>query len=348
MEKEELIFDVDDVPINTTLYSTENRDKLLSRYSNKVVASSVTGNFVESFDGVKELNQYLFSICSAFNDHKPLIISPDHLWLLICQGFGEHVNKNSWLLKFRLVNFFIGKKHIRVEMEDENGFLKDWEKIIEEVCLETSKMVKSNLYEQINLKFSTSTNVEQTAFRIAFMTSLSKYFYYESISICGYPKIKLKGTVEDYQKIIQSLKILQKFGLKWWTKPMINVMEEIVCTLKGKIDVDFWKRFFVYETAIHSGEKNKVTGWISYFFPYVKKKSSLRKNILVKNPYLFDKRNVRLELDNFTSGLSSVPLKVWSGNEVIDLNLISGFIGYKEEERTNFIIPQINWYIEKK
>lgn len=87
----------------------------------------------------EEYHQFLLMLDAGFNRHKPITISPDNLWLLICQGFAEHVKQNAWLLKHKLVNFGLGKRTITVEVDE---YKPDWEQAIEDVCEQISSYTK--------------------------------------------------------------------------------------------------------------------------------------------------------------------------------------------------------------
>lgn len=53
----------------------------------------------------------------AFSDHRMLTLSPDMIWLLIAQGFANHVNANAEKLRPRLVRH-PGKLELRVRRDD--------------------------------------------------------------------------------------------------------------------------------------------------------------------------------------------------------------------------------------
>ena len=50
----------------------------------------------------------------AFSDHRPLILSPDCIWLTIVQGFARHVWENAESLRSRIVQHH-GKASLRVK-----------------------------------------------------------------------------------------------------------------------------------------------------------------------------------------------------------------------------------------
>ena len=69
----------------------------------------------------------------AFNDHRRLTLSPDAIWLLIAQGFANHVNASTDTLRRRLVSHH-GKLEIEVRRDD---FVKDspenpWPEVFEQ------------------------------------------------------------------------------------------------------------------------------------------------------------------------------------------------------------------------
>lgn len=341
-----MIFKVHEVKKGQDSFETENGFDLISKYSKKIAASSIDNkNYVKTSEYAVEVNQFLFMLFEGYNNHKPITISPDILWLLVCQGFAEHVKKNSWYLKFRLVKFLLGKKTIIVDMDNK----EDWNEVISDVCNKISDYTKGNIKSKLVLEFSTSTSKEKTAFEIAFMDSVSKFFSYEGISICGFPEIELKGSIKDYEKIISSLNFIEKYGLKWWTKPLKKIIREIINTLNGEINNEFWQKIFIYEPYNMSGGKDKVTGWITHFFPYIKKPNHRStKTRLIKNPYIFNSHKLILNLDNFPSGLSKVPFKWIKPDRVENYNIFSGFIGITEDSNTGFLKSEINWLIEKK
>jgi hypothetical protein len=50
------------------------------------------------------LNGLIETVHLAFSQHRPLILSPDCIWLVIAQGFGHHINENAERLRGRLVS----------------------------------------------------------------------------------------------------------------------------------------------------------------------------------------------------------------------------------------------------
>lgn len=52
---------------------------------------------------VNTSHSFLVAAFQAFKEHRPLIISPDHIWLLILQAFAVHVRQNAEELRHKFV-----------------------------------------------------------------------------------------------------------------------------------------------------------------------------------------------------------------------------------------------------
>ena len=38
-------------------------------------------------------NPFFSMVCLAYAEHRPIVLSPDIMWILICNGFSQHVNR---------------------------------------------------------------------------------------------------------------------------------------------------------------------------------------------------------------------------------------------------------------
>src|ERR1035437_6900747 len=63
-----------------------------------------------------EIHPFVATLYIAYADHRPISISPDMIWLLICQGFSNHVNSNIEELRNKFVKFD-GKKKLIVQTQ---------------------------------------------------------------------------------------------------------------------------------------------------------------------------------------------------------------------------------------
>ena len=74
---------------------------LLNEYN--VVGASP--NFYTTKVYIEGVSNILQGFYSAYENHLPIRLTPDIIWLLIVQGFAHHVNFNAEYLRNRFVNF---------------------------------------------------------------------------------------------------------------------------------------------------------------------------------------------------------------------------------------------------
>ncbi|MFZ4858594.1 MAG: DUF4419 domain-containing protein [Desulfuromonadaceae bacterium] len=220
---------------------------------------------------VSSIHPFVQAVYSAFNEHRPLTLSPDMVWLLIAQGFAQHVNNNSEALRKKFVKHD-GKKVIEVRRDD---FIKGkpdnpWEQVFPEFTNGIKKHVGPDLHNVVVASFSTTGNIEKAAFEITLMDSMKSYFEYRLNTLCGIPFVTLEGTPEDWRLIIEKAKALRQFELDWWIDELVPVLEQFARASQGKVDAAFWNGMFKYiPPRGASGTVSYVNGWIVKFFPYI-------------------------------------------------------------------------------
>ena len=276
----------------------------------------------------------------AYADHRPFVLSPDMIWLLISQGFTRHVNANPEELRHHFVDFS-GKVSLivstdEIKLDNPNS---PWEKVFPEYTKQIAEHTSSELIDLLSPNFTTTTTVEKVASEITIMEAMKPYFeFIVFYAVCGIPEITLQGTPKDWQKILDKTKHLRKYGLEWWTEELEPILEEFVKASKGKINKRFWKNMFKYHSKKEYGAPKIIDGWIVKFFPYDKdgKRNNLKE--LIGNGGNLPDEIVKVDLkyiDNETS--VETPLVLWAG-----------FFGL-EQNRENFTLtPQIGWLIRKK
>jgi len=376
-----------DVKINTeTLLLTSGGLLLQSILSNKIEASSIEkASKYLKLGGSSQTNHFLLMLQIAFSQHKPISISPDDIWLLICQGFSQHIKLHSEDFK-KMITGTEQKQTLTIRRDDFIlGKENHWEEVFPEFTKKISQSIHTDLYNNFILEFSTSTKKEINAFEIAFMDTMSSYFNYDLVTMCGIPQIEIKGTRDDYKKIITALEELKNYNLEWWIDKVIPKIEKILEAIDGQYDSDFWNSIFKERNA--SGGPY-ITGWITDFFPYIIirvleedgiidfEEEGISKNHLIgeerggymrnyglkfhsafrRNNMLYgeidngDKRSFPkgLKYSNFPSGKSIVPFKWKYLKQELNINFISGFIGIREDESTNTLSTDINWIVSRK
>lgn len=276
----------------------------------------------------------------AFIHHRPFVLSPDMIWLLICQGFSQHVNANSEELRDQIVNFD-GKMSLVVTGDEENIKQINWENAIPQFTQQIKKNTKGDLAETIMADFSTTTPTELIATEVTLMEAVQNFFEYVYPVIgCGIPEITLLGTPDDWQKVYDKAVFLSQYQLDWWIDELKPILKQFVEASKGNIDTDFWKAMF----RTHSQEgylaPNLIDGWIIKFFPY---------NAIGKRTYFKSIPDNKI-ITTLPSELASADVRVIniSTGEETMVELCAGFIGLEQSNSDFALTPKIGWFVKRK
>jgi hypothetical protein len=133
---------------------------------------------------------------TAHNNHYPIRIKPDDIWLLIVQGFSNHVNANAEELRHLFVDFD-GKKTLQVKYplsSIEEVDRKVLENFSEQINDQMIKFLGKELIDVLTPNFTTTTYDSAIVSKISIMGAFKKYFNYEmNLCGCGLPYIILEG-----------------------------------------------------------------------------------------------------------------------------------------------------------
>jgi hypothetical protein len=305
--------------------------------------------------GVPMLHPLIQAVHLAFSQHRPLILSPDSIWLTLVQGFGHHVYENAEALRDRIVRHE-GKKDLVVETMSLDA--EHWPQVIAQFSAAIRGNSNEVLYETLMCKFSTTTPSIQTAMEIALMDVYERYFNYVLMCVCGIPKITLQGTPADWRLMRERIEVLATYDLGWWTSRLAPILDEFVATAEGHPDRRFWQA--IYKPRQTYGSE-VATGWITDLFPYLGDRPERRRNktlerareswILVNpnqetSPFF----GTGVGLKSFPSGLSRAPVKVKVPSSCLetDVDLIGGFAGVGQQTEDCALFPIISWGVAEK
>ncbi|GAA4099424.1 DUF4419 domain-containing protein [Mucilaginibacter panaciglaebae] len=308
---------------------------------NIVAKSNIPGNII-----AYKYTSFFDGLYFAYANHRPFTLSPDMMWLLISQGFSQHVLSNAEDLRSLFVKH-AGKKELtivtdKIYLDDPNA---PWEEIFPEMSKQIAANTGEELTNTVTADFSTTTPITKVASQITLMKAMSAYFNYNVLMIgCGIPSITLQGTTKDWESLLAKTEALRKYKLDWWVNELEPELKQFIAASKGKIDKEFWKAMFKYHSPNGCGAPTTIDGWIVKFYPYNKmgKRNDLKQIIRgVANDVMPDeivKVDLNYELaNNSGSILSKTPLELWAG-----------FVGLKEDPKTFNLTPVIGWMIRKK
>lgn len=319
----------------------------ISEYELKKDSTNFSFNIVAKNNMENDLVNYGYhsffdGMYFAYAEHRPFVISPDMIWLLISQGFAQHVNANPEQLRHFFVNFS-GKTQLIVPTNTELSHLseKEWEEIFPAFTDQIGNQTGDELIKILTSDFSTTTPVEKIASEITIMHAMKSYFEYVlTFAGCGIPQITLQGTTEDWEKVLVKTQQLSKYKLRWWTNDLEPILKKIIATSKGNVDEVFWRNMFKYHSQKRYGAPRIIDGWIVKFFPYDKdgKRNNLRKLEGTAQRAKLPEEIVKVDLQYVDIvSKEQIPLELWAG-----------FVGLEQNTKDFTLTPKIGWLIRKK
>lgn len=318
------------------------RAKLQDTGAEIVATSFAKDSFCLTSDDV-----FFDAMISAFSDHRPVVISPEMIWLLISQGFSHYVNENSEAMRDKLVSHKGRMTLIHESSQDLMSKDADWQSIVDGLAKQVKQNTKGDIADVITADFTTTRAEERIASQVTLLDATEKFFDYRVIYIaCGIPNITVKGTVEDWQKVYDKTQWLSSYGMREWVDELNPILKEFIKTAGGKPDISFWKDMVMQSRPdeIHGrgcggdSKPTKIDGWFLKLFPFDKGCRTYKYILfghdmpseMIHVPFKYSKVNPETEQD-----------------ETTDMELWAGFVGVEEDAETHALTPKIGWLVMK-
>lgn len=286
------------------------------------------------------------TLVDAYANHQSVTLSPDMVWLVICQGFARYFNAHAEELRPKLVNHE-GKMDLVIETDKDLMTEEiDWPILINDFASQIDKHTKDNIAKTIVSDFSTTGSVERVASQITLMESVKSYFeYIVEYFACGIPSITLDGSVEDWKRVRKKTMQLKKYGLEKWIDSLDPILKEFILAADGKPNQIFWKSMMKKQSVdrLAGGGclpemPTKLDGWLLKLFP--------------------DENGVTLEEISHTKDMPTEYVRVSFYYQVINpddgtiisrtpMELWAGFVGAKIDNENNMVTPMIGWFVSE-
>lgn len=351
-------FGVDDVKSAQKRLPTKNAKLQLEKQLGKqLLAFSHNDTFEVIPD--QGIHPLALAVHAAFSEHRPLLLTPDIIWIAIAQGFAQHINNHAETLRSRLVAHQ-GKQKLIVKTQQINSEPQHWSEAAQQWALQIRDYVGADLYRLLECNFSTTTPITQTASHVVMMNAFQQYFDYVMSCVCGIPEITLLGTVEDWQSICDRVQMMAVYDLEWWTARLLPICREFVETASGKPSLEFWRCIYKPE-PVYGAEL--ITGWLTDLFPYLTdsftKAASVRNWILeidrcelpnASSSEAWFERVVRgISPERLPLGISQAPFQlITPDGKEYSLELLAGFIGVHQDSHQQTLQPEIGWALRER
>lgn len=287
----------------------------------------------------------------AYADHRPVVLSPDIVWLIIAQNFSAYVNANSDVMR----DFFVtheGKMDLVVDSNNDilelvgNG---DWELLLNDFSVCVAQNTKGDVSEMLTANFTTTGITERIASQITLIDVVKTYFNYWNLTFgCGIPYITLEGTPEDWQKVREKARGLSKYGLEKWSKELDEILTEFVKASAGSPNQAFWQDI-VKKTRVDELKSKKYCGM------YYDKKGTTKLDGWFLRFFLDKVEGTAIKekfwAEDMPSEIVRVPFKhayydpaTHEILKVFPMELWAGFVGVEEDAKTKALTPKIGWF----
>lgn len=300
-------------------------------------------------------NCFVAAIHTSFAEHRPLTLSPDAIWLTICQGVSIHINAHFDELESVIFKADKPDK-IVVRNDDLVKGSEQWVELLHAFSDSTTKYVNDDYYAFFVPEFSTTTNIIRTSYEVTMLEGFSQAFEYIGDSGCGIPYITLQGAEEDWIGIYDRIDKIEALGMGVWANELRGVVQKFIDAYHSKIDLPFWQSIYKDHTE-YGG--SYVSGWFIKFFPYLERNGKIEEVINEEgypafragkeyylNEYLEGNRYLvsRLTTGDFPSGMAVIDV-LWQnfGNNE-QMKVHAGFYGIKQYDDLS-LEPAIAWAV---
>jgi len=328
-----------------------------------------------------EDHPFVAALHLAYAGHRPIALSPDMIWLLVCQGAANHIHANTQALRARFVQH-PGRFTLEVEIRDDPRFRKGsartpWPEVFDEFSKRIAQHIGPR-HELLLPSFSTTGPVERAAAEIVLLDATQKYFHYSTTEfVCGIPSIMLEGSAADWQVLADRVDGFADLDLEWWLRLLRPVLEQFASAAAGDLDRAFWRAIYRHHPREACPAPDSAAGWFGVLFPYLVDQDGWATR---RNPWLSGARDVAELLEpqrairaagsagntspdpdpgvvrdgEVPGGLSKAPF-VWvqrdAAGELLhrwEMELIAGFIGVAQNPETLALRPEIGWAVRER
>jgi len=317
---------------------------------------------------------FISAIITAWSEHLPLVLKPEHIWLLILQGIRAHVDADPEGARDRFVDFQ-GKKTLTVRRDQfvKGSQINDWGGAIDEFGALLKEHVKPAPRKVFGKHFSTTTRSEELCGQLTAMAMCKHFFDFRCMTMCGFPTVTLLGTLDDWKQLRsegeEAIRSLCRSDVaEPWLQALMPVLDKFVEAYRGRVDGVFWNSMIKRGGRHGSGGYSGFTGWFNAFFPIIENRFNrfcvpYRNDIDYASAGLkeswhsmFDRRHANENVRKFDvqddslypKGTDQIPM-TWAYYDLeFPMEFVNGFVGFTQDPRTKAITPVVSWYLLDK
>jgi hypothetical protein len=285
----------------------------------------------------------LAAVYTAFSEHRPLVLSPDAVWITIAQGVAHHMAIHGERLRSEVVSHQ-GRLDLVFECSGwvEGSPESPWREAFTSWAGQIREHVGADLHDTLVCDFSTSGPTERAASQIVMMDIFERYFHYALYCICGIPTVTLEGTTADWRHLADKVAGLGVFDLEWWLAELRPICEQFIRASRGDVDLQHWQAICKLRSA-YGGDI--INGWVAKLFPYVR---AFINGPCTRRSPIFE-TGEGLQTFEAPPGLSRVPFtwrNLLTGRERL-MEAIGGLVGVSQHPKTLALRPEVGWAVRE-
>lgn len=211
-------------------------EAMLSPKSKITSVLAMGGNFTDldaesSFSSTED-NGLVYTMLEAYVNHRVLVLRPDdfthHMCLVTALWMGSAENAEAVRTKFVDHD---GKQQLSVAVETIEEFPTKFREAIDGALKRNG-----GLTETLTPAFTTTTPDDVQFANVALMCVFKHYFDYRMSVLCGLRGVRLLGTLQDWELLLEKYNALKKIlpEMQHWYTKMDFVINLLVRTAKGE------------------------------------------------------------------------------------------------------------------
>ncbi len=284
----------------------------------------------------------------AFVDHRPVVLSPDAVWLTLVQGVATHIRLYAEELRGQIVDHADRQTLVVVRDDFRRGAPdNDWPGVFDAFAGHVRRSV-GDLADAITASFSTTDEVSRIASQVALLGAVQSYYQFVVVTRCGIPSLTLTGTVEDWRDLRRRIESFAALGLDWWIGPLGHTLDVFVDAVERGDTTVLARDLYKWRGAIGSGSPT-VSGRVVVLFPYVHNPRAQWRPAepdFVRNPWLEDPPT--LYEGPLRSSFPRRPAMVrflWNYlGEELPMWFVGGLVGVRQSNDLA-LSPEIGWAV---
>lgn len=336
-----ITFAVDDViPAEKLLRTISGLASVSTRMGARAEACSHLGsNFVAG----AEFHPLVAAVKLAWLDHRPLVLSPDILWVTIAQGIAQHIRINEPSDVASGLQLSIVRPDFALDSAENH-----WDDVIDDLSLQLAHSLP-RLRNLMQPDFSTTSYLDRLAGDVALLEAVKPEIEMSLRTACGIPEVTLEGDVEDWSRLEARLEDVSSLGLAWWTDKLKPLAEQWRRSAGGDIDREFWRGIYKTKTNCileQTPKEEGMDGWVTRLFPYTSSPDAF--GVVRRNPMLNPGQYDASRGEDLPGGLSRVEVVVRTERGEDKLDLYGGFIGIEQVPETGALRARTGWSVARQ